>query len=164
MQTSQPTADPQQVKNINAAAHRKMVHHLGAKVGKGMTVQLHHVEVAVKDHFGIDMCGQMARLEEPILKSLEIYKTALASIRQLDGASFDELRIGDFGRTQSHRAITELNMLVTAAARRLALPLFDISMLQSHPLAKRATIDGIHFHIGTGVNEAAVQLLLNRMC
>ena len=82
---------------------------------------------------------------------------------QLMGASFDELRPRDYVH-QHQRSITEHNLAVLKLIQKTKFPVLTINELQSQQVNANATIDGIHFLEGTGVNGAIVQLLLNRIC
>ena len=77
--------------------------------------------------------------------------------------SFDELRKGNYV-SQFQRSITEHNMAVLRTLNGTEFPTFTINELQAQEVNREATLDGIHFLEGTGVNEALVQVLLNRLC
>ena len=88
-----------------------------------------------------------------------------ALLYQLVGASFDELRKAEY-TPQFQQSITAHNMAVLQLLSKTenGFPAFTINELQAQEENSQATLDGIHFLEGTGVNEALVQVLLNRLC
>ena len=80
------------------------------------------------------------------------------------GASHDELRSGGFATTQGQRSIVAHNLALLQALQGHDVPVLDIMEVQAQPVTAAATADGIHFLVGTGVNEAVAQVILNRLC
>ncbi len=97
------------------------------------------------------------------LKKLRQKYPSSSILLQLMGASFDELRPKDYVH-QHQRSITEHNLAVLKLIQETKFPVLSINELQSQQVNANTTIDGIHFLEGTGVNEAIVELLLNRIC
>ena len=86
-----------------------------------------------------------------------------AILYQLVGASFDNPRQVDFV-PQMEKSITEHNIAVLKELDGSDFAAFSINELQAQEENAQATLDGIHFLEGTGVNEALIQVLLNRIC
>jgi hypothetical protein len=97
------------------------------------------------------------------LKKLRQKYPSSSILLQLMGASFDELRPRNYVH-QRQRNIAEHNLAVLKLIQKTKFPVLTINELQSQQVNAKATIDGIHFLEGTGVNGAIVQLLLNRIC
>jgi hypothetical protein len=98
------------------------------------------------------------------LRSLRLRFPSVPILHQTKGASVDQLRPGGYGGTQSQERIAAHSIETALGAADAGAAVFDILSLQSSPEALNATLDGIHFLIGTGVNEAVVQLLAHRLC
>ena len=82
---------------------------------------------------------------------------------QLMGASFDELRSKQ-RVSQFQESITAHNLAVLQTLQGSDFPVLRINEIQPYSSNENATFDGIHFLEGSGVNEALVQVLLNRLC
>lgn len=79
------------------------------------------------------------------------------------GASFDTKRSRQYAH-QFEASIARHNLALLRAVQGTDVPVFNLHLLQAQPSSYATSLDGIHYLEGTGVNEAAVQLLLNRMC